>query len=61
MAIVVQKRSGRPSVRPDNDTVMALYKDHTAPEIASMYGVKEATVRSWIARIRRAERGAVNG
>lgn len=47
------KSRGRSSKRPDIDTLSALYAEKSAHEIAVLYGVSEATVRSWIARYRR--------
>lgn len=48
------KKGGRPSKRPDLQMLAMLYKQMTAKEIAEKYGVKESTVRSWIARARKA-------
>lgn len=48
-----EKRAGRTSRRPDIDTLSRLYAEKSAHDIAVMYGVAEATVRSWIARYRR--------
>lgn len=47
------KSRGRSSKRPDIDTLSALYAEKSAHAIAVMYGVSDATVRSWIARYRR--------
>lgn len=47
------KNRGRISKRPDVDTLSDLYAQKSAHEIATMYGVADATVRSWIARYRR--------
>lgn len=44
---------GRPSKRPPLENLAHLYSVFTAQEIADLYGVKLATVRSWIARARR--------
>lgn len=49
----VKKKGGRPSKRPSVDMLNMLYGRMTAREIAEQYGVKEATVRSWIARARK--------
>lgn len=49
----VKKKGGRPSKRPSVDMLNMLYKTMTAREIAEQYDVKEATVRSWIARARK--------
>ena len=48
-----KKQAGRTSKRPDVDTLSKLYSEKSAHEIAVMYGVSEATVRSWILRYRR--------
>lgn len=48
------KKGGRPSKRPDLQMLAMLYEQMTAKEIAEKYGVKESTVRSWIARARKA-------
>lgn len=41
------------SRKPPVEILAELYSCYTAKEIAQMYGVREATVRSWIARERR--------
>ena len=51
------KRRGRDSKCPDIDTLSNLYAEKSAHEIAVMYGVADATVRSWIARYRRVLHG----
>lgn len=48
-----RKNAGRPSRRPDVDTLSDLYSEKSAREIAETYGVAEATVRKWIYRYRR--------
>ena len=48
-----KKQAGRISKRPDVDTLSKLYAEKSAREIAAMYGVSEATVRSWILRYRK--------
>ena len=42
------KRGGRPTNRPDPDTLAELYRTHTARQIARMYGVKRGTVAHWV-------------
>lgn len=42
------KRGGRPTNRPDPDTLRELYRTYTAREIAEMYGVAKATVARWV-------------
>ena len=42
------KTGGRPSKRPPESELAALYADHTAAEIAAMYDVSLWTVRKWI-------------
>lgn len=54
MAIVFRKQPGRPRRKPESDEeLLELYKTHTATEIAAMYDVKPATVRSWVSKIRK--------
>lgn len=48
-----RKQAGRTSKRPDVDTLSKLYAEKTAHDIAVMYEVSEATVRSWILRYRK--------
>lgn len=48
-----RKKGGRPTKRPSLDMLDMLYQTMTAKEIAEQYGVKEATVRSWISRARK--------
>lgn len=48
-----KKQAGRTSKRPDVDTLSKLYAEKSARDISIMYGVSEATVRSWILRYRR--------
>lgn len=42
------KRHGRPSNRPTDEVLEALYEIMTAPAIGKKYGVTEATVRNWL-------------
>lgn len=42
------KGGGRPNKRPAESELAALYAEHTAAEIAAMYGVSLWTVRKWI-------------
>ena len=48
-----KKQAGRISKRPDVDTLSKFYAEKSARESAAMYGVSEATVRSWILRYRK--------
>lgn len=48
-----KKHAGRTSKRPDIDTLSDLYAEMSAHEIATMYGVADATVRAWVARYRK--------
>ena len=48
-----KKKNGRPSVRPDLQTLSMLYQTMTAKEIAHQYNVSESTVRSWVSRARK--------
>lgn len=47
---------GRPTKQPPLAVLAQAYAVFTAQEIANMYGVPVATVRSWIARARKAHR-----
>jgi DNA-directed RNA polymerase specialized sigma24 family protein len=42
--------------KPTDEELASLYAQYTAKEIAEKFEVKEATVRSWIARQRAAAR-----
>ena len=55
MAIIITKKYGRPTTRPDDDTLAELYRTKPTKEIAEMYGVKPSTVRGWASKARRAE------
>lgn len=55
MAIILAKKQGRPTVRPDDDTLAKLYNELPTKQIAEMYGVKPSTVRGWASKARRAE------
>jgi uncharacterized protein YjcR len=59
-AIPYKKAVGRPSVRPSDEDLAKLYSQYTAAEIAEQLGVKPSTVRSWIARQRRAAKAVAN-
>lgn len=48
-----RKHGGKPTCRPDAQTLDRLYKEQTARQIADRYGVQEVTVRAWIRRYRR--------
>lgn len=50
---ITKKKGGRPSKKPDINVLNMLYQTMTAKQIAEHYDVKEATVRSWIARARK--------
>lgn len=50
---LAKKKGGRPSKRPSVEMLNMLYQNMTAKQIADEYGVKESTVRSWIARARK--------
>lgn len=47
------KKGGRPSKRPSESVLDALYRENTAKEIGEMLGVSEATVRRWITNYRK--------
>lgn len=51
--MITHKKKGRPTNRPDAGVLTALYKDHTAREIAEQYGVAITTVQAWITRYRK--------
>ena len=53
-----KKPVGRPTNRPDADTLGRLYAEHTPPEIGKMYGVSDSTVRCWILKYRREQQAA---
>ena len=48
MIRIPDKVTGRPKKRPSLEVLATLYADHTAGEIAEMYGVTESTVRYWL-------------
>lgn len=52
MALIPRKEKGRPTKKPDDETLAALYAEKTAREIGEMYGVKPSTVRSWAHKAR---------
>lgn len=54
-SIMICKRHGRPSKRPENKLLLQLYTKKTAPEIAEIFAVSEGTVRSWIRKARQEE------
>lgn len=55
-AIPYKTAKGRPTKKPTDEELTLLYAQYTAREIAEKCGVKESTVRSWIARQRAAAR-----
>ena len=56
MIRIPDKKTGRPKKRPSLEILATLYADHTAGEIAEMYGVKESTVRFWLWQYRQEEK-----
>lgn len=50
---IKKKKSGITSRRPSPEKLAELYEHMTASQIARMYHVKEATVRSWIYKLRK--------
>ncbi|WP_418751546.1 hypothetical protein [Frisingicoccus sp.] len=48
-----KRKTGRPSKRPNPELLATLYENHSATELAEMYGVTPGTVRSWMCRIRK--------
>ena len=53
MAITLNKKMGRPTTRPDDETFIKEYTTMTTKAIAEKYEVKPSTVRAWATRIRR--------
>lgn len=49
----LKKVRGKPSKRPSEQELSALYVKMTAQEIADHYGVAASTVRAWIAYYRK--------
>lgn len=47
------RKGGRPSKRPSESVLDAMYRENTAKEIGEMLGVSEATVRRWITNYRK--------
>lgn len=45
---IYMKKSGRPSSRPDKETLLDLYNNYTATAISKMYNVSIRTVRNWL-------------
>lgn len=43
-----RKAAGRPTNRPSEQELVKLYEEHSASQIAKMYGVTESAVRRWI-------------
>lgn len=43
-----EKKHGRPSSRPDNETLLMLYSGMTAIELAEKYSVSEDTIHRWM-------------
>ena len=56
---IKKKKGGRPTARPDENTLATLYASMTAREIAEQYHVSEYTVRGWINRARKQQEQAV--
>lgn len=50
------KRRGRHRIRPTEEELLKLYVNHTAKEIAEMYGVSNRTVEAWIYNYRNAHK-----
>ena len=56
MGIVdVKKKRGRPTKRPPESELAAMYQLHTVREIANQLGVQPATVKGWVYQYRRGE------
>lgn len=49
----LKKTRGKPSKRPTEQELSAMYAKMTAQEIAAHYGVAASTVRAWIAYYRK--------
>lgn len=54
-----RKKAGRPSGRPATEVFEELYRNHTARQIAEMYGVSIPTVKYWVKQIRREQAALV--
>ena len=50
------KRRGRHRIRPTEEELLKLYVNHSAKEIAEMYGVSCRTVEAWIYNYRNAHK-----
>lgn len=50
---IPKKKRGPASSRPDPDELIWRYKNSTCYELAELYGVSPATVRSWVSRLRK--------
>ena len=50
------KRRGRHRIRPTEEELLKLYVNHTAKEIAEMYGVSNRTVEAWVYNYRNAHK-----
>ena len=57
---LARKTGGRPTKRPDIQTLDLLYQRYTAKEIADIFAVPENTVRNWIQHYRRQEHDLKN-
>ncbi|MCC8046361.1 MAG: hypothetical protein LIP12_12830 [Clostridiales bacterium] len=59
MADTLTKSSKRRPKELDDDTLLELYKDHTAREIAAMYSANRNTVKGWIRTAREHSRAGI--
>lgn len=57
---ISERKASWPSNRPKPELLLKLYEKHSSKEIADMYGVTSATVRSWVYRLRK-KGESVNG
>ena len=51
----LKKTRGKPSKRPPEQELSAMYAKLTAKEVAEHYGVATSTVKAWIAYYRKQE------
>ena len=58
--MIPNKRSGRPSRKPSESELSAMYAIYSANQLAEHYGVAESTIRRWIASYRHEERKKLN-
>lgn len=57
----VFRKVGRPGApnRPNDDDLLNLYANFTAPQLATLYGVSPSTVRNWVSRTKKKQAQAL--